>query len=415
MWQLVLENLGLLSGFFWLGDRALRLSALSPVPRLRGFTSLALGILCSYLLWMIFPHIQWLRFLLLSAGLLSWILLHRDRDLRKIVLFTAIAAPFLMKSPISGWDADSIWYFHAKMIHFDREFDFFSSLSRPEVSFSHPAYPKLFPFLAALSSSSQLWNDYSPKLGFLGLLVPLFLLLWNMDLGWKHKLGILVTSFLGMQASPFTSLPEHSLALWCAAGTILLLEGKWRFAGWIALGLAASIKAEGAIYLGSATIFLSLQSLIRNRGLPLKMPSVRELLIPAFAFLPTVLWLVIARLRITSPISEGFAESLISRVSARALEVRPLWNIWGSYFQADRFFWELLAVALLFRSFRTRALLIPAGYFLGLYLVYLSTPYPLAWHLTSSINRTLLPGVLSCYFLGYFMLFKLRTGPEAET
>jgi|GEM_PF-331005 len=407
MFEVILENLILISGVFSTGSLICRLLAPGTPQRLKGFLGLTSGILFYYLSWIVFPFLQPVRWAATGAGIAGILFQIRNRDLLKTLFFSALLLPLLFKNPVSGWDADSIWYFHAKMIHWDREFPFFESLSRPGAGFSHPAYPKLFPLFSALSASGHPWNDHSPKLGFVFFYTPLLLLLSNLDLRIPVRIGIFIVSFLGMKYFPFASLPEHPMALWCAAGTALLFVFEDEpAAGWLALGIAAGIKAEGVIFLGSALAIAALSRFLKTAPSRIPLSRGSRILTIALCLLPTPLWLGLARLRMTTPLSEGFLSSLPERIGGRISNPGVFFSISRSFFQADQFFWELfLASLVLFKPIRRPALVL-LGYFAGLYLVYLTTPYDLGWHLVTSIDRTVLPGVASAYLLIYLNLFR---------
>ncbi len=99
---------------------------------------------------------------------------HRAIENGVAVIFTAVLflAP-IIGSPLSDWDARSIWFFHAKMIFSARSIGQIAGWSDPAVTFSHVDYPNLVPALAAqLAHLSGFWNEYLPKLSLFFILVP---------------------------------------------------------------------------------------------------------------------------------------------------------------------------------------------------------------------------------------------------
>ncbi|WP_286818477.1 hypothetical protein [Desulfobacter sp. UBA2225] len=77
----------------------------------------------------------------------------------------------ILFDPLQGWDARSIWFFHAKMIWTAETIN--AGWNHPSVQFSHVGYPKLVPVLTAqIAYVLGYWNEYAPKLSLFFLLIP---------------------------------------------------------------------------------------------------------------------------------------------------------------------------------------------------------------------------------------------------
>ena len=79
----------------------------------------------------------------------------------------------ILGRPLLGWDARSIWFFHAKMIYVAGSIGRSAGWQHPSIGFSHPDYPNLIPALAAqITNMLGFWNEYIPKISLLFMLIP---------------------------------------------------------------------------------------------------------------------------------------------------------------------------------------------------------------------------------------------------
>ncbi|WP_246044640.1 hypothetical protein [Geomonas ferrireducens] len=165
--------------------------------------------------------------------------------------------------PVSGWDARSIWFFHAKMIFYNRSVEAGGDWTLPSIAFSHTDYPLLFPILAAqIASVAGYWNEYLPKMGLVALLLPAMLLFLSILGGkWWHVIFIsLPLLFLGPWLT--NGYMDGYVALYAGFGCFFL--GRWLdrwgrldlISGVLAAGIVLGLKNEGMLYVLVVTVLV---------------------------------------------------------------------------------------------------------------------------------------------------------------
>ena len=132
---------------------------------------LSLLILVNYLLFFLSAPILLIKinyFLFLAVIIIYYFKNHLNNIYLKIFFLLIILIS--LGTATSGWDARSIWLFHAKRIFYDNSI---FSIADNYAPFSHNDYPNLVPaFSAALAKVFGHWNEVFPKVSFIFMFFP---------------------------------------------------------------------------------------------------------------------------------------------------------------------------------------------------------------------------------------------------
>jgi hypothetical protein len=329
----------------------------------------------------------------------------------------------ILAEPLSDWDARSIWFFHAKMIYVAGSIGLSAGWQYPEVRFSHVDYPKLIPALSAqIAYLAGFWNEYIPKISLLFLLIP--------AVTWLFTFARKTFSF-----AILVLLIPFSFSGWLWNG---YMDGYFGLYFSIAvLLLGRFITYSNTIDIISSYFCFIFLSYVKNEG-------TLALLIGTFLILGIFLW----RKKYSIPISfwglNVFFATLIVLVPFFQWNFyKQHWNLQndlalGNYDSVvriiERFFngsyklifdgayqnveASLLLLGFLYcasivwnKSFAKESIpaLTAAGiYFLGMIIVYLATPHDLVWHLSTSVNRTMLSVSGCIYIASYYLLVEIE-------
>ncbi|GAC1605612.1 MAG: hypothetical protein NVS3B2_12210 [Ramlibacter sp.] len=424
----------------------------SPRPALRHWhrtqvlaLALVAGLLVDHALAVLVSTLRWVALgaFAIAAGSLAWALSSRRRALRDMLaigwlrwlllaaILLAFAGPILFE-PLQDWDARSIWFFGAKRIFFDGGLADASAWTLPAYEFSHPDYPKLLPLLAAqFAQGWGVWNEYIPKASLLLLLAPVVAAL----AGLSQRIG------LALGALAFVLLLSTRQYLWNGyADTYLALFGVLSllyFARWLGsssalnlalagafLGVAVNLKNEGALLALCIAVALAGWRLTAAASPPVApwrgWPSGVwiALLLPWVGFAGWTLTKQHWQLTNDLQLGAGSAQRFVQRLGEGQLPV--ILNTLVLRSDAGRAAGLLLLAAGLARVLRTplpASAWFPAAvallYCAGLCVIYLATPNDVAWHLSTSADRTI---VLAAFgFLGStFLVLEAMEGVAAD-
>jgi len=380
---------------------------------------------------------------LLGLGYLGFLLyrLHREGRLERgsglawvgagllILLYTI---PILTQ-PLEAWDARSIWFFHARMIYVAKALGPGTGFQHPSLAtFSHPDYPNLIPALAAqIATLRGYWNEYLPKAALLLALVPAFLGLFALG-RWRLAFAFLVITLpFGLRGWLWNGYMDGHLALYLALALLYLgraLDTEAPEVGFLGLGALAllpNLKNEGLLAALTLVLAWVLLGWLTRRQTAFsacisRCKDWRTWAIVGWMFLPLLFWTLEKHLLgLTSDLALGSAGSitrLLNRLEGGSLDI----IMRAAY---PHLHGGLLLVLFPFTVARLRRLTSPppvqiallAGglYFLGLLIIYLSTPYDLGWHLRASIERTLL-GVSAANYVAAYGLLDVLEQPSDE-
>ena len=398
--------------------------------------AMAAGLLANYAAGLLLAD---LRFVLLASGAIAAAsvacavmqprflapLLHLGR-LRwwfAIGLVLFFCGPILFE-PLRAWDARSIWFFQAKRIYYDGGLDIGRSWINPAYGFSHVDYPKLLPMLAAqFAYAAGFWNEYIPKAGLLALLVPAVLGL----LGAARNLGacfvfLAIAFLLGGGDMMWNGYADAYFALY--AGIALLFWSRWLRGGAVLdlvsaiayLGVAVNLKNEGTLFalcVCAGLLCFAPRAIEILHGKPVPAAVWLALLLPLAGYLT---W-TFTKMYWNAPNDLALGLGSIARALQRLGDGSALLIVQAFASQS-----RLVAgvAAFLLAAVVGRGLGVmpatawfPAGvatlYMAGMFLIYLSTPHGLTWHLATSVDRTLL--TVAFGFFGSAFLALEAVGP----
>jgi hypothetical protein len=300
----------------------------------------------------------------------------------------AAVAYYVDRTPIVAWDARSIWFFRAKQLFLAGRLLPVDANAYP---WQHPEYPLLFPALAAFFSALGGWDERRAAVGITVLLASLMSLVFMLA---RRALG-------RWSGAAFAIVPCAYLLQGAMIGyadgfiTLCLLVAVLGFAsdgtepvGWLAAFAAAMIKREGFIF---AVVLGALHSLIgpSSRG---RRWSRRAL--PFLGFLPTVVHGLWVR-RIGPP--DTYAGSKLPAQAHEAwARLATIWDAiraqgWARTPAKVGFAGLVLTIA-----YARRWRFAPSGMMASLtglvamgftFAVFLVTPFDLAWHLSTALDR----------------------------
>ena len=306
---------------------------------------------------------------------------------------------FLVKSVcegISGWDARSIYFFHAKVIYFAQNFPV-EPWKLQEYNFSHLDYPKLTASLAALISTGiGYWNEYWPKLATGSLLILLHVGIYVLPLKFMERFVIQMIMFSIPGYFLWVGEQDGFLAGFAFLSTLYMGWGlRYQNKLWIQIGLACvfvgmQIKNEG-LALGTVVFFVS--TVFRPEMVIRALASIPVVLVAS----PVFLWTFYRNyFGINNDLASAFSKQ---RILDRVVSWDLFWHDFVRYFffKTEIFRTLLLAVVILglMRVLRKLkwdiapwvAILSFLGYSLTILCVYLSTPWEVVEHLKTSVDR----------------------------
>jgi hypothetical protein len=336
----------------------------------------------------------------------------------------------MLSNPIRQWDARSIWFFHARMIWIEGALREQTGWNHPSVMFANPDYPKLVPSIAAqLAYLKGYWNEFLPKGSLLVILAPV--MLWAFSFGRRGLSFVLLilSFFLSLSYWLTNGYMDWYLALYC--GVALLSLGRYAseqratdlYSATCALGIAASIKYEGILFSLCLIVTLALVSpLCREISLwrlANRLRSDRSFAIMALlAVAPTFMWawdkrawgLQSALARDPSGSLAVITDRLLDGPTAEYV----LRAMTGQRTGLGTVF-EVVVVVGMFTVVRgvtlSRGALVSAVtsvlYCCALYVIYLSTP-DVAWHLYTSVYRTMMVPCVAFVVVTFFLLSELE-------
>jgi hypothetical protein len=333
--------------------------------------------------------------------------------------------------PLMHWDARSIWFFHAKMIREAGSIGLPAGWQHPSLQWSHADYPKLIPALAAqLGLLRQKWNEYLPKLSLFLLFLPA--LFWITALA-KRRFSfafLAIVSFFGTGFLLWNGYMDGYLALY-ASLAILHFGLYWQernkldfLIGLCSLGIITNLKNEGLVF--TFCLFLASVVALKEHG---KLTLMRYLKPPVTSWIllitaaPATLWslfCVIWPLKSwiaadTSP-EAGVSGNALHRLIERLTDGHSARMIFEAMtFRLTTLNSTILLTLIALMTLLARRRRIPTpfifalatslGYFAVLYLVYLTTPLELQWHLSTSVGRTVTT-VQMGLMIGVFFLMR---------
>lgn len=315
------------------------------------------------------------------------------------LLFLATVLIVMLHSATLGWDARSIWLYHAKVIFYENSL--YATLKLDSFT-GHADYPVGFSALAAsLAKLLNSWNEVYPKSATWPFMAaPLLLITNNLQ---ENKKIIIFLCLLVLSCGKYIAngYMDVLVALYILALLIVLqnisqqsstkkyLTNHFLFILVFCLAFnLLNLKNEGM----AAVIIIGVLSLF---WLP---PKQRTIVVISFGFSLFVYLFTWKIPVLNAGLSIGlFNSQSISQLIDRMTNLNELGLILVAFIKNISLGLGMLAIAHI-NSKSTNYKIIPPFpiIFLALYVgllftIYIITPHDLRWHLSSSANRTLMP------------------------
>jgi len=332
------------------------------------------------------------------------------------VLLLCFLCVMSLGSATDGWDARSIWLFHAKRIYLDNnllaQFDNYAA-------FSHNDYPVLLPALSAtLAKIIGHWNEVFPKATNILFMAPPLLVIGLIFTPPRFSFLFIAGLFSITGSNLINGYMDGILSLYIVATLILLAI---LFLGWkdklniskpaltaaamAHLSVLAGIKNEGTMA-ALIILFCLLLSLAIAR-IRINIPKLLLVFLPGFIL--SAIWLLLGhRYGITNDVATS--GSFMSTFTARLMDAGSLTLIVVALYHQTWSVSLLLIIGLIYMyqfnqsTIKTVGFLLCFGllYSFSLFFVYLGTPHDLLWHLATSARRTTQPVFLT--FMACFLV-----------
>jgi hypothetical protein len=414
------EQTALAIGLGILIDYCLMLTG-QPIARVFA-AALLVGFLGAVRLWR-GPWVQSVRRMLQSRTTVIWIAV--------VIYILGMYYIRVLSEPLVRWDGRSIWFFHARMIWIEGALRETAGWTHPSIVFSHPDYPLLVPALAAqLAYLKGFWNEFLPKGSLVLMLVPIALWVFSFRKMTLSFILLVLAIFAGLGAWQWNGSMDGYLVIYSAVA--LLTFGRYLSLGntvdlcsaMVAVGIAASLKNEGllfAVCLVASVLALGVKySELSVTSLAARFQSdylVVGVLLLSIA--PIVLWEVCKKTWGLQSELVGDLFGTFTRLSVRVFDgTTPQYLV--NYLTVQATTISLLsvvvaAVVIFQRRWRLKlhpgaavAALTAALYACGLCAIYLSTPYNLYFHVTTSGTRTMTTGTVALLVGLFFLLSDLE-------
>lgn len=342
----------------------------------------------------------------------------------------AVFAVPIVLLPISSWDARSIWFFHAKIIHFEGALGPGPWTDAAAASFGHMDYPKLLGGLAAqLATLVGGWNEFAPKAALIALLLPILLGLCAFGGAWLSWSGLVALLLLLPGEMMWNGYMDGYFALYAAVS--LLFLGRWLrddaapdlVAGLVFLGVAMNLKNEGLLYAFATLMAVVALRLMRVSSSRVVLPA-GEWVLVAMPVACVVLWSVKKALWGIDndlQLGAGSLPRIVERLAAGDGGAVASALLVGSGIGPSV---AALAIAASFGMLERSRIAVTATlggatamlYLAGLAAIYLGTPHELEWHLETSAGRTALTAVCVLTAATFLVLQELerRAGAKAS-
>jgi hypothetical protein len=391
------------------------------------------GLLLGYALGLLTPSLTWLArggWVAVAVCAVSVLRaargagVSRRRDLDPIgggiaVVLLGVLLAAIMVDPIIGWDARSVWFFHAKILFYaDHSLDA-ALWATPSLSWAHVGYPKLNAVWCALwMTSFASWNEYLPKFSLFLLELPIVLLCLGFSRATLTRILLLALVVLRMEEQLWNGYMDGLLASYAGLGMLYgiryVLDGASLDLETVlvAAGICLGLKSEGAVLAACIVTATLLGRWWHGADVAGVVRRPRVLVTAGYALLGPLIWSVWkASTGMAADVvdSGGKLERLLARLSSGGAALGSIWTALTPAHDRWLFVLCVLAAAGFWLLNRQRAwerrasvvvgIAIPAAYFAILVAVYLSTPLDLRWHLMTSADRTTLP-LHTCLVMG---------------
>lgn len=322
-----------------------------------------------------------------------------------LLLIILILVIICLGSLTNQWDARSLWLFKAKRIFIDESV---ISIKDNYAIFSHPDYPNIGPaFVAGFSKLIGFWNEIFPKVGLTLMFVPGFIILnkfFNKNDYFLIIFLILFTIGKFLVNGEMDGLVSIYFTLCVLTIYNLIVSGKNEILDFLTpvllIIILSMLKMEGFI-LTLIIIFTSIILAISKVNLNYKI--IFSLIV---ALIPALIWqiftLTIDISNDNTPYNYNF-ENFSERVS----EIKNYFLITKYMILNEKFLLSIIFYIYAYFYSKNKNIFFYGAtiiliYTTVLYIVYLSTPLDLDWHLNSSATRVVKPMALFLFIFGVY-------------
>jgi len=320
-----------------------------------------------------------------------------------LILFLFAIIVISLGTPTDSWDARSIWLFKAKEFFYDHSL---ISIKNNYAEFSHNNYPSIAPaFAAGLSTLIGHWNEIYPKTGLTLMFIPPLIIISRF---FDNNFFLISISIILFIVGKFLVNGELDglVALYFVSSVIIIYDFKnlnndifYQYLILIFFLIILSLlKAEGTVllvcsFIGSLLIFYKKKYLCKN------------LIISFFvSIIPVLMWNYFC-------IYNNIGNTNINNFNDftnRILYLKNYILIFEYLLLNEKFLFSLIVFLVSTIYIKNKDILIYVSsisliYILFLFIVYLSTPLDLEWHLNSA-SRIIKPIAL---FLSIFSLYSI--------
>ena len=323
-----------------------------------------------------------------------------------LILFLLALIIISLGTPTDSWDARSIWLFKAKEFFYDHSL---ISVKNNYAEFSHNNYPSIAPaFAAGLSTLIGYWNEIYPKAGLTLMFIPPLIIISRF---FDNNFFLISISIILFIIGKFLVNGELDglVALYFVSSVIIIynlknLNNDIFYQCLILiffLIILSLLKAEGIVlllcsFIGSMFTFYKKKYLCKN------------LIISFFvSIIPVLIWNYFC---IYNNIGNTNNNNIfnINDFTNRILYLKNYILIFEYLLLNEKFLFSLIVFLVSTIYIKNKDILIYVSsisliYILFLFIVYLSTPLDLEWHLNSA-NRIIKPIAL---FLSIFSLYNI--------
>ena len=323
-----------------------------------------------------------------------------------LILFLLALIIISLGTPTDSWDARSIWLFKAKEFFYDHSI---ISIKNNYAEFSHNNYPSIAPaFAAGLSTLIGYWNEIYPKAGLTLMFIPPLIIISRF---FDNNFFLISISIILFIVGKFLVNGELDglVALYFVSSVIIIYNFKnlnndifYQCLILIFFLIILSLlKAEGIVlllcsFIGSMFIFYKKKYLCKN------------LIISFFvSIIPVLIWNYFC---IYNNIGNTNSNNIfnVNDFTNRILYLKNYILIFEYLLLNEKFLFSLIVFLVSTIYIKNKDILIYVSsisliYILFLFIIYLSTPLDLEWHLNSA-NRIIKPIAL---FLSIFSLYSI--------
>lgn len=331
----------------------------------------------------------------------------------------------ILTEPLEGWDARWIWFFHAKMIYAAGSIGQSAGWQHPSVVFSHVDYPNLVPVIAAqIMHIAGFWNEYLPKLSLFFMFLPA--VFWLLSFARKSFSFVVLVAALLLSFYPWLWIGYMDAILAIYLSLSVLLLGRFikdgnnldLISSICCLFVLPYIKNEGILAALVGGISVLIVILLKKKSqvkVKSRLKIWRYWLAGLIGLLPLVLWSIAKyQWNISNKLNIG-SQASFERILQR-LQDGSSAIIFGRIFEVIEgvtFLFSILMIIVICWKVPISHHILPALavaviYCLGIASIYYLTPFDLEWHLSTSINRTMLPVNGCIYVVCYFLLVEIE-------